>query len=102
MADGDRLLGLRGNDVLESRFNRTGLFGGAGDDILTTRFTIETTGPEAVEAIAKQSGGAGDDTLLAEAEAFRRTSLAATRRRATSSTAGRARQHHWACIRVRA
>ena len=71
-ADGDRLLGLGGDDVLESAFNRTGLFGGTGDDVLTTRFTIETSGPEAVEAVAKQSGGAGDDTLLAETEAFSR------------------------------
>ena len=69
MADGDRLLGLGGDDVLQSAFNHTGLFGGSGDDELTTRFAIVASGAEAVEAVAEQSGGTGNDTLSAETEA---------------------------------
>ena len=39
-ADGDRVFGLGGNDILSSAFNRTTLDGGAGGDRLTTELVV--------------------------------------------------------------
>jgi Ca2+-binding RTX toxin-like protein len=63
-SDGEVLRGLGGNDRLTSVHNHTTLFGDAGDDVLITRLSSDQAYARAV-----QSGGEGNDVLLAAVRA---------------------------------
>jgi Ca2+-binding RTX toxin-like protein len=58
LADGDRVLGLGGDDRLVSRFNATVLAGGDGRDVLRTLLDLESG-----SVTARQAGGTGRDSL---------------------------------------
>jgi Ca2+-binding RTX toxin-like protein len=62
--DGEILHGLRGNDILNSTYNDTLLFGDDGDDQLVTKFAYYNF--EALALAAWQYGGLGNDQLTAE------------------------------------
>ncbi|QIO34574.1 calcium-binding protein [Bradyrhizobium sp. 1(2017)] len=64
-AEGDIVLGLAGNDHLDSAFNRTALIGGSGDDTLTTNIIVALQGDAPLHGLAIQFGGTGNDDLNA-------------------------------------
>ena len=62
-ADGDIVLGLAGNDRLNSTFNLTALIGGDGEDTLTTNVIVPLQSDAPVHGIAIQLGETGNDDL---------------------------------------
>jgi hypothetical protein len=61
-ADVDVVLGLAGNDYLNSSFNRTALIGGCGNDTLTTKLLSHSSAP--LHGLAIQIGGTGSTPSL--------------------------------------
>jgi serralysin len=66
-ADGNIVLGLDGDDRLNSTFNLTALIGGNGEDTLTTKVIVPLQGDAPVNGLAIQFGGTGTDNLDATA-----------------------------------
>lgn len=64
-AEGDIVLGLAGNDHLDSAWNRTALIGGSGNDNLTTNVVVPLQGDTSLHGLAIQFGGTGNDALHA-------------------------------------
>ncbi|MHB0767245.1 calcium-binding protein [Bradyrhizobium sp. 5.13L] len=64
-AEGDIVLGLAGNDHLDSAFNRTALIGGSGNDTLTTNVVVPLQDNAPLHGLAIQFGGTGSDDLNA-------------------------------------
>ncbi len=62
--DGEKIRGLPGNDILNSAFNDTFLYGNDGDDQLTTKFSRYLS--EASALAAWQYGGNGNDLMTAQ------------------------------------
>ena len=62
-ADGDIVLGLAGNDHLNSTFNLTALIGGDGEDTLTTNVIVPLQSDAPGHGIAIQFGETGNDNL---------------------------------------
>lgn len=62
-ADGDIVMGLAGNDHLDSTFNRTALLGGGDNDTMTTNVLVPLQDGAPVQGVALQFGGTGNDSL---------------------------------------
>lgn len=65
-AEGDVVFGLDGNDSLSSAYNQTALIGGKANDTLKTEVVVPVTGMRALQGLAIQYGGDGNDRLDAK------------------------------------